>query len=86
MLKEPYFTVSTDLPSLDFNKEIVEPGTHREFPQGVIGIRVDDDFWQVGLLPYYYKGIPIEEIVEEFWTDLTSRATYNKDTHYDDNK
>lgn len=51
----------------DFSKEIVEPGTNETFPNGAVGIRVDDDFWAVAALPYEYKDTPIEEIVAEYW-------------------
>jgi hypothetical protein len=59
-----------DLPAWDFNREIVRPG-HHDFPDGAIGIRVDDDFWVVGLIPYEYEPLSIQELVEVLWTYVT---------------
>jgi hypothetical protein len=56
----------------DFNREIVEVGTNKDFPNGAVGIRIDCDFWIVGALPLEeYRDVPIEEIVAKFWPDVT---------------
>lgn len=71
-LSKPYWVVTEDLPGHDFNKEIIAPGLLDKFPDGVIGIRVDDDFWSVAALPYgEYINKPIEQIVAAFWPDIT---------------
>lgn len=51
----------------DFCKEIIEPGANEDFPNGAVGIRVDNGFWAVAALPYEYKDVPIEQIVTEYW-------------------
>ena len=69
-LSHPYY-VSKELPfeQNDFNREIVEPNTVDELPDGAVGVRCDDDFWVVAILPYSYKEKTIQEIVAEFWPD-----------------
>ena len=57
----------------DFNREIIRPGWQDDYPDGVIGIRVDDDFWVVAALPYEeYKDVAIKDIVAELWPDVTN--------------
>lgn len=65
-LKHPFW-VESNPPFSDFSKEIVEPGTNSTFPDGAVGIRVDDDFWIVAALPYDYRDVPLEHIVAEFF-------------------
>jgi hypothetical protein len=63
---EPY----EDLPSHDFNREIIPPGCLDHYPDGAIGVRADDDFWAVAALPYEkYLNVSIEEIVSELWPE-----------------
>lgn len=81
MIELPYWVEETDkLPfdECDFNREIVEPGTNEIFPDGAVGIRVDDNFWAVAALPYSYKEKTIQEIVAEFWPDAKN-PTYKPD-------
>ena len=68
-MKKPYWAVAEDekLPGHDFCREIVEPGTNETFPDGAVGIRVDDDFWAVAALPYEFKNQGLREIVKELW-------------------
>ncbi len=40
--KKPYWIIRRGLAGLDFNREIIEPGTDPSVPEGGIGIRVDD--------------------------------------------
>lgn len=55
---------SVAVPCYDFNKEIVEPGTNETFPDGAIGLRVDDDFWAVAALPYKFRDLQTRDIVD----------------------
>ena len=80
-LELPYWTTPTDkLPfeECDFNREIVEPGINEHFPDGAVGVRVDDNFWVVAVLPLSYRDTSIEEIVAEFWPDAKN-PTYKPD-------
>lgn len=91
-LREPYFVSETDVveddyigfaPGNDFNREIIPPGESDSFPDGAIGVRIDDDFWAVAALPYEkYIDVPIEDIVAEFWPNHTN-PTFGPDSkHY----
>lgn len=71
VLVHPYWAVADELPDDDFSKEIVEPGTNDTFPDGAVGIRVDDDFWAVAALPLSFRNVPLEEIVKRFWPTRT---------------
>lgn len=88
-LKEPYWFYKYDpkchFPGLDFNREIVKPGTNETFPDGAIGVRVDDDFWAVAALPWKYLDTPIDEIVKELWPEyVVEGATFELDSNEDD--
>lgn len=78
VLERPYYVHLTDLPGIDFNREIIAPGSEY-FPDGAVGIRVDDDFWSVAALPYSYLDTPLEEIVKNFWPEHAEAATYAPD-------
>jgi hypothetical protein len=69
----PYF-VSTEVPDIDFNREIVPPETNKTFPDGAIGIRTDGDFWAVAALPYKYLDVPLAEIVKALWPQYADEA------------
>ncbi len=74
-LDDPYWAVpSHRLPFHDFNKEIVLPGTNDSFPDGAIGIRVDDNFFEVAALPYTYLSLSVKEIVSMLWPEIMGRA------------
>lgn len=73
-----YYTVVA--PFYDFNYEIIEPGAIKQFPNGATGIRVDDDFWTVGVLPYEFRTIPLIEVIGLFWPQHIDTATYNPTT------
>lgn len=77
-IREPYF-IEDKLAGLDFNREIVEPGVLDGFPEGALGIRVDDDFWTAAVLPLSYRDVPLKEIVEELWPEYKDEAKYCPD-------
>ena len=69
---EPYWVApADDLPSHDFNRELLEPGRLETFWAGAVSIRVDDDFWAVAVLPWSYHEKSCEEIVREIWPSIT---------------
>lgn len=78
--KKPYWVIRKNLPSYDFNREIIEPGIHKTFPDGVVGVRVDDDFWAVAALPYRFVDLPLPDIVKTIWPDLVEKARYEPDS------
>lgn len=50
-------------PYTDYCREIVEPGNiNKSYPNGAVGIRVDDDFWAIAAIPYKFKELTCEEI------------------------
>jgi hypothetical protein len=53
----------------DFNRELGRPGTNPSFPEGVVGIRCDDDFWQLAALPWTFHSLSLPEIVSVLWPD-----------------
>ncbi len=60
-----------DLGWNDFCREILHPSDNNEdFPEGAVGIRVDDDFWTVAVLPYEYVGWTLEDVVKDLWPCL----------------
>jgi hypothetical protein len=79
-LEAPYWIATDGLPGLDFNRCIIEPGTNEAHPNGAVGIYVDDDFCAVAALPLEkWRGVPIEDIVAEFWPHYLQEATYAPD-------
>jgi hypothetical protein len=76
-----FVTPTKDLPfeENDFNREIIHPGENEDFSDGCVGIRVDDNFWVVAVLPYSYKDRTIQEIVQEFWPDAKN-STFKPDS------
>lgn len=80
-LRDGAFHVSlSSLPSHDFNREIVGPGKNEAFPEGALGIRVDDDFWVVAVLPYRFAELSIENLVEVIWPDIYPEAEFRSDS------
>lgn len=73
------FMWSSDVPCPDFNREIAEPGKMADFPDGAVGIRVDDDFWLVASLPYEFRGLTIQQIVAVLWPDIPE-PEFNEDS------
>lgn len=83
ILEKPYYTMPAEeeLPFNDFNKEILAPGLLPEFPDGAIGVRVDDDFYSIAALPYdKYLKVPIQDIVKEFWPSKFEGAKFGEDS------
>jgi hypothetical protein len=66
-LRNSRWWVDVRHPFHDFCKEIVEPGTNKQFSRGAIAIRTDDDFWIVGAIPLRFRDVSCAEIVNTFW-------------------
>ena len=83
-IEKPYWVASAnEVPFWDFNREIIPAGVLSLFPNGAIGIRVDDDFWAVAALPpENYRDVPIQKIVAELWPELSCEATFGPDVVY----
>ena len=84
-LNSPYWATETDedtkLPGYDFCREIIEPGTNETFPDGAVGIRVDDDFWAVAALPLEYRSWKLPDLVKNLWSGFEGlRASYHPDS------
>jgi hypothetical protein len=60
----------TDPATMDFNREMFAPGEHEKYPEGVIIIRTDDDFWAAASLPWKFKDIGIISLVYSLWPEL----------------
>ncbi len=79
-LESPYyFHDGTDLPGVDFSRQLVPPGTNEEWPDGAVGIYVDDDFWCVAALPWRCRDTPLEDVVAELWPGLAADAQFCPD-------
>jgi hypothetical protein len=78
----PYYIVLNQIPSNDFNREIVEPNSLPDFPEGALGIRVDEDFYAVAALPLRFQVLPIELIVKAIWPDRFEDAVFGPDTFH----
>jgi hypothetical protein len=66
----------------DFNKEIFHPDVNRkEYPNGCVMIRSDDNFWVEAVLPYEpYVNQHIKEICEQLWPELKNESVkYHQD-------
>lgn len=70
------------VPSIDFNREFCPPGAAARFPEGALGIRADDDFWAVALLPWRFSALSIQDLVAVLWPQYVGEAVYNPDSHY----
>lgn len=70
-LIEPYGAEKiNELPCYDFNRELQAPGQNPHYPNGVVGIRVDDDFWVVAELPWSYRDWTLEALVDDLWPEI----------------
>jgi hypothetical protein len=83
------FWVSDGLPTLDINREMFPPGSNARYPEGVVGIRTDDDFFCAAALPWRYRDLPASVIAPILWPDVLARVAeknltfdYNPDTGY----
>ena len=79
----PRYWFDPNVPFYDFNRELIPAGVNTNYPDGVVGIRTDDDFWSVAALPLEFNTIHIEDLVAILWPDLVDEATYNPDTPTD---
>ncbi len=79
-IEPPYGNVDRDLPGLDFNRDIIDPGINDDHPNGVMLVRADDDFWVVGVFPYHFKDVDFRRIIEEFWPEYADRITVCPDS------
>ncbi len=82
-LHDPYWACPDDAdiwPGLDFNRELLPPGESDKFPRGSVGIRIDDDFWQVAALPWEWREATLSEIVAALWPSRFSVATFEPDS------
>lgn len=74
-----WYVVQTNLPAWDFNREIAAPGAMARYPDGALGIRCDDDFWEVAILPHEYTGLSIQDLVAVLWPHI-EEPEFNDDT------
>jgi hypothetical protein len=58
-------------PDNTFNREIAHPGDLPMYPDGVLAVRCDDDFWIVATLPYRFRDLSIETLVSTIWPEVT---------------
>lgn len=65
----------------DFTREMYGPGEHDKYPDGVIFIRTDDNFFIDAAIPWKFKDVPIIPIVYTLWTDIV--VNYKCEFHYD---
>lgn len=69
-----------ELPWRDFNRELIPPGTDKDFPDGAVLINMDDDFWVAAILPWEpYHNLTAGEIVEELWPEIHANSTFKPD-------
>ena len=77
---EGRFWVSDGLPTLDINREMLPPGTNPRYPEGVVGIRTDDDFFCAAALPWCYRDLPASVIGPILWPQVLKRVEKNNMT------
>lgn len=78
ILRVEHWWVHPKPPFNDFNRDIEEPGQNKLFPEGALGIRADDDFWTVAVLPYEFRSLSIEQLVSVLWPNVKN-PTFNPD-------
>lgn len=61
----------------DYCFDVEKPGINDVYPNGCIGIRVDDDFWVVAVFPLGFLGMSIQEMVQVLWPDKAATAVYH---------
>lgn len=67
---------SRDLPSHDFNRELVRPGENAERPEGCVRIMSDTDFYEVANLPLHFEALSCAEVVATLWPDVPTPMIY----------
>lgn len=85
-IQKPYWYTEKDLPGLDFNREIIKPGTNKTFPDGALGIRADGDFWAVAVLPLKYADEDFKEILNTLWPDYKDNIVITPDSGSEEQK
>ncbi|HKF95122.1 MAG TPA: hypothetical protein VKB96_11100 [Gammaproteobacteria bacterium] len=73
----PLYGWHDEIPSWDFNRELFAPGQNPGYPDGVIYIRVDDDFWIVASLPWRFLNTPLDEVVRVIWPSVHEAGDYS---------
>jgi hypothetical protein len=73
---EPNHWYSAELPSHDFNREIVKPGENEKAPDGCVRIMSDTDFWEIANLPYEFERLSCADIVSVLWPDVPNPKIY----------
>jgi hypothetical protein len=69
-VRKPYFRRCGHFPGYDFTKEVIPPGANAKYPNGVVGLRVDDDFWAVAAVPYSFRYLPTGTLVRKLWPQM----------------
>jgi hypothetical protein len=67
---------SQELPSHDFNREIVKPGKNPDAPEGCVRIMSDTDFYEVANLPYQFERLSCADVVSVLWPDVPNPKIY----------
>lgn len=70
VLRKGKWWIAQRLAGHDFCKEILEPGTNENLPDGAVGIRTDDDFWIAAELPYRFKDLDCATLVSIAWPHI----------------
>ncbi len=60
-------------PFTDFNREMFAPGQNPSYPEGVVGIRCDDDFWICAALPWRFKEYGLQKLLSTLWPNMMAR-------------
>lgn len=76
------YWVAPDPGYRDFNREVIAPND--DCPEGMIGIRTDDNFYIVATLPYRFLALTCEEIVAILWPNIVEESLFHNDA--DDEK
>lgn len=68
--KKEFWYACVNIPAMDFNKEVLPPGMQHDLPHGAVGIRVDDNFFVVALLPWRFRDLSTKDIVSVLWPSV----------------
>lgn len=82
LLASPYWARPDEnepWPGSDFTRELAAPGTNATFPEGAVGIYIDDDFWCVAALPWAWREVPLAELVGTLWPTRVPTAEFMPD-------
>ena len=59
-----FIHLKNDIPiANDFNWELKSPEMDSKFPDGLAGIRMDENFYMLATIPYKFKELDLEEVV-----------------------